>query len=108
MMLDAMTALLSFPRVTSQRLRRSRMTVTRKRFSCSSCEYDGRVEREGGEGEGVSAYDGRVKECRFLELVISRTTGKRGRHRLFAHAAVGGGILQGPPHPHLTQIQIQI
>lgn len=36
MMLEAMTALLSLPRVISQRLRRSRMTVTRKRFSCSS------------------------------------------------------------------------
>ena len=36
MMLDAMTALLSFPRVISHRLSRSRMTVTRNRFSCSS------------------------------------------------------------------------
>ena len=36
MMLDAMTALLSLPRVISHRLSRSRMTVTRKRFSCSS------------------------------------------------------------------------
>lgn len=36
MMLDAMTALLSFPRVISQRLSRSRITVTRNRFSCSS------------------------------------------------------------------------
>ena len=36
MMFEAITALLSFPRVISQRLRRSRMTVTRKRFSCSS------------------------------------------------------------------------
>ena len=36
MMLDAMTALLSFPRVTSTRFSRSRITVTRKRFSCSS------------------------------------------------------------------------
>ena len=35
-MLEAMTALLSFPRVISHRLSRSRMTVTRKRFSCSS------------------------------------------------------------------------
>lgn len=38
MMLEAMTALLSLPRVISHRLRRSRMTVTRKRFSCSSCK----------------------------------------------------------------------
>ena len=36
MMLEAMTALLSLPRVISHRLSRSRMTVTRKRFSCSS------------------------------------------------------------------------
>lgn len=36
MMLEAMTALLSFPRMTSQRLSRSRMTVTRNLFSCSS------------------------------------------------------------------------
>lgn len=34
-MLDAMTALLSLPRVTSQRFSRSLMTVTRKRFSCA-------------------------------------------------------------------------
>mmetsp|Transcript_31953 Transcript_31953/g.89467 ORF Transcript_31953/g.89467 Transcript_31953/m.89467 type:complete len:257 (-) Transcript_31953:1101-1871(-) len=36
MMFDAMTALLALPLVISQRLRRSRITVTRKRFSCSS------------------------------------------------------------------------
>ena len=36
MMLEAMTALLSLPRVISHRLSRSRMTVTRNRFSCSS------------------------------------------------------------------------
>ena len=36
MMLEAMTALLSFPRVISHRLSRSRMTVTRNLFSCSS------------------------------------------------------------------------
>lgn len=36
MMLEAMTALLSFPRVISQRFSRSRMTVTRNLFSCSS------------------------------------------------------------------------
>jgi hypothetical protein len=30
--------LLSLPRVISHRLRRSRMTVTRNRFSCSSCK----------------------------------------------------------------------
>lgn len=37
MMLDAMTALLSFPRVISHRFSRSLITETRKRFSCSSC-----------------------------------------------------------------------
>ena len=36
MMLEAMTALLSLPRVISHRLSRSRMTVTRNLFSCSS------------------------------------------------------------------------
>lgn len=36
MMSEAMTALLSLPRVSSQRLSRSRMTVTRNLFSCSS------------------------------------------------------------------------
>jgi hypothetical protein len=36
MMLEAMTALLSLPRVFSHRLSRSRMMVTRKRFSASS------------------------------------------------------------------------
>lgn len=36
MMLAAMTALLSLPRVISQRLSRSLITDTRKRFSCSS------------------------------------------------------------------------
>jgi hypothetical protein len=36
MMLDAITALLSFPLVISQRFKRSRMTVTRNLFSCSS------------------------------------------------------------------------
>jgi len=37
MMSAAMTALLSLPRVISHRFSRSRMTVTKKRFSCSSC-----------------------------------------------------------------------
>lgn len=36
MILEAMTALLSFPLVISHRFSRSRITVTRKRFSCSS------------------------------------------------------------------------
>ena len=36
MILDAMTALLSFPRVISHKFRRSLMTVTRNLFSCSS------------------------------------------------------------------------
>ena len=36
MMLEAMTALLSLPRVISHRFSRSRITVTRNRFSCSS------------------------------------------------------------------------
>lgn len=39
MMLEAMTALLSLPRVISHRFSRSRMTVTKKRFSCSSCSH---------------------------------------------------------------------
>ena len=37
MIFAAMTALLSFPRVISQRLRRSLMTETKNLFSCSSC-----------------------------------------------------------------------
>ena len=36
MMLEAMTALLSLPRVISHRFSRSLMTVTRNLFSCSS------------------------------------------------------------------------
>lgn len=36
MMLEAMTALLSFPLVISHRFSRSLMTVTRNLFSCSS------------------------------------------------------------------------
>ena len=54
MMFDAMTALLSLPRVTSHRLSRSRITVTRNLQG----EAGRRVSRAGGDRQGQAGAQG--------------------------------------------------
>ena len=78
MMLEAMTALLSLPRVTSHRLSRSRMTVTRKlQGQGASCEPHHATKKiiDAAAQGGVHAERLESTQCQSMQgtLALERT-----------------------------------
>lgn len=80
MMLDAMTALLSLPRVTSHRFSRSRMTVTRKLRGAGAARGVGRWVGERGRGRGVAGGMMWVPHSEVLQVAAATIPRGSSRH----------------------------